>query len=191
MSKYVLNPMNTENYIYDLCGVINHLGHSLSMGHYTAFARTHHRLDSTQDEVGWRLFDDSRVVEIKNPSARVVTQDAYVLLYRLRTNPPTDSISMQSSPGPELVAPISPQPTSISPVRETEDEDDDLIDLIIDEKDKDEYFDVDSYESSPGSRNSELGDDESSREKEKNGNSSGSSSSSEEFTSYTNLNEVD
>lgn len=90
MSKYVLDPMNTKAYVYDLCGVINHLGHSLSMGHYTAFVRTHHTLDSTQDELGWRLFDDSRVVKIDNPT-RVVTHDAYVLMYRLRQQQPQPS----------------------------------------------------------------------------------------------------
>ena len=97
MSKYILDPMNTKNYIYDLCGVINHLGHSLSMGHYTAYARTHHSMDSTQDELGWRLFDDSRVAEVKNPN-RVVAHDAYVLMYRLRTN--NQAVNMPSCDSP-------------------------------------------------------------------------------------------
>jgi hypothetical protein len=75
----------SNNQVYDLYGVINHIGNSLYSGHYTAFCRTHDSSDTTKDELGWRLFDDSRVVSIKNEE-HVITPDAYVLMYRLRSN---------------------------------------------------------------------------------------------------------
>lgn len=87
MSKYVkesnIAQNEIKNFKYDLYGVINHLGQSLYLGHYTSFARTHEKLDSTKDELGWRLFDDSKSISIKNKE-QIVTRDAYVLLYRLQ-----------------------------------------------------------------------------------------------------------
>jgi hypothetical protein len=89
MSDYVLSSnqtsnINNENCIYDLCGVINHLGKSISLGHYTSFARTHDKNDTLKDEIGWRLFDDQNVQVVKNEE-QVVSKEAYVLMYRLRT----------------------------------------------------------------------------------------------------------
>jgi hypothetical protein len=84
MSKYLVNN-NEDSYLsYDLCGIVNHLGRSISLGHYTAFSRTHDKLSTEKSEIGWRLFDDQFVHEIENEN-QVVTKDAYVLLYRLRT----------------------------------------------------------------------------------------------------------
>ena len=87
MSKYVkesnIAQNEIKNFKYDLYGVINHLGQSIYLGHYTSFARTHEKLDSTKDELGWRLFDDSKSISIKNKE-QIVTRDAYVLLYRLQ-----------------------------------------------------------------------------------------------------------
>jgi hypothetical protein len=74
----------SSNQVYDLCGVVNHIGSSLYSGHYTAFSRTHDANDTAKDELGWRLFDDSRVVSVKNEE-QVITPDAYVLMYRLRS----------------------------------------------------------------------------------------------------------
>ena len=91
MSKYVKesnmaqNECNQANFNYDLCAVINHIGQSLYLGHYTAFTRTHDRQDTTQDELGWRLFDDSESMSVKN-SEQIVTRDAYVLMYRLQSS---------------------------------------------------------------------------------------------------------
>jgi hypothetical protein len=91
MSQYVTDIANKTNYIYDLCGVINHIGQSLYLGHYTAFSRTHNRKDSNKDELGWRLFDDSHVQTVNNLD-HIVTQDAYVLVYRLRDNAGADTL---------------------------------------------------------------------------------------------------
>ena len=53
MSSYLINPNSKDtSKIYDLCGVINHLGQSLSLGHYTAFARTHDKNNTYEDEIG-------------------------------------------------------------------------------------------------------------------------------------------
>ncbi len=84
LSQYISDPSNQTPHIYDLCSVINHIGQSLYLGHYTAFARTHDNLDSSKDELGWRLFDDARVQSVNNLD-HLVSQDAYVLVYRLRT----------------------------------------------------------------------------------------------------------
>lgn len=83
LSQYIADPTNKINYTYDLCGIINHIGQSLYLGHYTAFSRTHDKNDSTKDELGWRLFDDAHVQAVTNLD-NLVTQDAYVLVYCLR-----------------------------------------------------------------------------------------------------------
>ena len=101
MSKYLINtsidPSQTKiaNNVYDLCGVINHLGQSISMGHYTAFARTHDRDNTLKNEIGWRHFDDERVAsfEVEN---HVLTKDAYVLMYRLRSSDESNSEELVS-----------------------------------------------------------------------------------------------
>lgn len=109
MSKYVLNKNDNKSYVYDLCGVINHLGNSLSLGHYTAFARTHDSSDSTKDEFEWRLFDDERVMNVKNPK-HIVSQDAYVLMYRLR-----DNHTMNAHQGHDGSATENKQPSNSTP----------------------------------------------------------------------------
>ena len=86
MSKYVNDPNSKQRpHVYDLYGVINHIGNSLYSGHYTSFARTHSSDDSTKDELGWRLFDDSHVSKIRHEEA-VQTRDASVLFDRWRTD---------------------------------------------------------------------------------------------------------
>lgn len=85
MSQYIVNPKNQMNYVYDLCGIINHIGQSLYLGHYTAYSRTHAKSNTTQDELGWRLFDDAHVQTVNNPE-NIVSQDAYVLVYTLRND---------------------------------------------------------------------------------------------------------
>lgn len=83
MAEFLVNK-DKQNVTYDLCSVINHLGHSLSIGHYTAFARTHDKTDTTKNELDWRLFDDQIVMPLKSTS-QIVSKDAYVLMYRLRS----------------------------------------------------------------------------------------------------------
>ncbi|CAN8001409.1 unnamed protein product [Ixodes hexagonus] len=70
--------------VYDLFAVINHHGGMLG-GHYTAFGRCTDSPDTRKSEVGWRLFDDSRVSATSD--SRVVTSSAYMLFYRRRGTP--------------------------------------------------------------------------------------------------------
>ncbi|CAN8025446.1 unnamed protein product [Ixodes persulcatus] len=70
--------------VYDLFAVINHHGGMLG-GHYTAFGRCTDATDTRLSEVGWRLFDDSRVNAVSD--ARVATSAAYMLFYRRRNAP--------------------------------------------------------------------------------------------------------
>lgn len=67
--------------LYDLFAVTNHHGGMLG-GHYTAFARCTDPANTLHSQVGWRLFDDSRVTDV--PDSRVVTSSAYMLFYRRR-----------------------------------------------------------------------------------------------------------
>ena len=90
------NNNHETNCIYDLYAIINHHGSSISLGHYTAYARTPDRLDTSSDEIGWRLFDDERVVKIENVS-QMNTKDCYVLLYRQREHNTTSVNKMESS----------------------------------------------------------------------------------------------
>ena len=166
MSQYVTDPENKTNYIYDLCGVINHIGHSLYVGHYTAFSRTHHKNDSSSDELGWRLFDDAHVQAVTNLD-HIVTQDAYVLLYRLRDNPsshPTPAASTTEHPFTPSTSNNKGNLPTISPPPSDG-----------------EYFDLNSDD-----------DDES---EELNSNSNGSSESLQvqldDKSSFTNLNDID
>ncbi|KAH7975796.1 hypothetical protein HPB52_005352 [Rhipicephalus sanguineus] len=86
MSPYYCGPGNSDGHppIYDLFAVTNHHGGMLG-GHYTAFARCIDPIDTRLSEIGWRLFDDSRVVDVSDP--RVVTASAYMLFYRRRGVP--------------------------------------------------------------------------------------------------------
>lgn len=65
--------------LYDLVGVITHRG-TMRMGHYTCMTRLLNHLN--QEEYGWRHFDDDSVVKIR--AEKVVSPDAYVLIYRIR-----------------------------------------------------------------------------------------------------------
>ena len=60
--------------IYDLYGVVNHFG-SMGGGHYTAYCKNF--LNGR-----WYEFDDSRVSQVDTKS--VISENAYVLFYRLR-----------------------------------------------------------------------------------------------------------
>jgi hypothetical protein len=183
MSKYLLNPNETESStnVYDLCAVINHHGHSLSIGHYTTFARTHNSVDSSKQELDWRLFDDQHVMPVRNEK-QIVSQDAYVLMYRLRDggetaanshNKEEEKINSQES---ELIPDLS----SSSPSASSSDSDENIkgetsnIDRLNeqeadDDDADDEFFDIESDESA-----NEVEDE----------------SANEEFH-FTNLNEID
>lgn len=83
MSPYYCGPTSDvgPQPVYDLFAVINHHGGMLG-GHYTAFARCTDTVETRKSEVGWRLFDDSRVQDVLG--VRVAASAAYVLFYRRR-----------------------------------------------------------------------------------------------------------
>lgn len=66
-----------QNRAYNLYGVVNHMG-SLEGGHYTAYSRN---IINGQVVGPWHKFDDADVMPIS--LADVITQNAYVLFYRL------------------------------------------------------------------------------------------------------------
>ncbi|KAA0187369.1 Ubiquitin carboxyl-terminal hydrolase 15 [Fasciolopsis buskii] len=66
-----------DRFFYDLIAVSNHMGH-LGGGHYTAFALNH-------PTGRWYLFDDTSTREVDE--SRVVTESAYVLVYRRVPSP--------------------------------------------------------------------------------------------------------
>lgn len=68
--------------IYDLFGVVNHMG-TMAGGHYTAYANAAVGR-GVCDDAGefWHYFDDSRVKRVRPDE--VITQAAYVLFYRRR-----------------------------------------------------------------------------------------------------------
>ena len=71
MSNYV-NGYHSENYVYDLYGICNHIGGSGTHGHYTAFVKNANGK--------WYLFDDQNVSEVDE---RVIkTNNAYCFFYR-------------------------------------------------------------------------------------------------------------
>lgn len=84
---------------YDLYAVINHHG-SILGGHYTSFARLVNQYNTRRSDVGWRLFDDSRVTCVSESD--VVTRAAYVLFYRRRgtgyplCSPVSSSVSLNA-----------------------------------------------------------------------------------------------
>ncbi|KAK2163342.1 hypothetical protein LSH36_81g02038 [Paralvinella palmiformis] len=67
--------------IYDLYGVVNHMGGILG-GHYTSYARCPDCSDWKKNEIDWRLFDDSMVSLVRD--SQVMTRAGYVLFYRRR-----------------------------------------------------------------------------------------------------------
>ncbi|XP_064487275.1 ubiquitin carboxyl-terminal hydrolase 19-like [Ornithodoros turicata] len=83
VSSYCCSPITKEGDppLYDLFAVINHHGGMLG-GHYTAFGRCTDLSNTEASEVGWRLFDDSRVIPF--PENKVPTSSAYMLFYRRR-----------------------------------------------------------------------------------------------------------
>ena len=76
LSKYVCG-YGSEQYVYDLMGVCNHMGGVMG-GHYTACVKNADRT--------WLHFNDTMVETVKDPSS-MVCPSAYCLFYRKRTTP--------------------------------------------------------------------------------------------------------
>jgi ubiquitin carboxyl-terminal hydrolase 4/11/15 len=66
--------------LYDLFGVINHVGR-MGFGHYYATCR---HFTDTHIEKDWFSFDDSSVEFIETPETNIISSSAYVLFYRRR-----------------------------------------------------------------------------------------------------------
>ncbi|EON98122.1 putative ubiquitin specific peptidase 11 protein [Phaeoacremonium minimum UCRPA7] len=79
LTKRVIDKESGKEEIYDLIAVDNHWG-GLGGGHYTAFAKSF--VDSE-----WYEYNDSSVSKQKDPT-RVVTNGAYLLFYRRRSDAP-------------------------------------------------------------------------------------------------------
>ena len=156
MSEYVLssNPNsnssdNNNNCVYDLCGVINHLGKSISLGHYTSFARTHDKHDTLKDEIGWRLFDDQNVQMVKNEQ-HVVGKEAYVLMYRLRSTQNVSSHQQQQQQKEEnksMKSKESQVNTKEIQIEQVLKQNEPLEQPHASDEDETEYYDMESEES--------------------------------------------
>jgi uncharacterized UBP type Zn finger protein len=74
MSPFV--KLDPQDKIYDLFGVVCHVGMIACAGHYTAFC-----LNPVDNK--WYYYDDSNVREVKKE--QVVTRNAYILFYKKRS----------------------------------------------------------------------------------------------------------
>ncbi|KAL8591401.1 hypothetical protein ACOMHN_022207 [Nucella lapillus] len=89
LRKYILNDENHNVNVYDLIAVTNHYG-GLGGGHYTAYAQN-------KDDGEWYSFDDSSVSSALEES--VVTNAAYVLVYKRRGVDSNSPVSPPTPPG--------------------------------------------------------------------------------------------
>jgi len=79
LSKYVVG-YNARKYIYDLYGVVNHIG-DVHGGHYTAFVLGPGQGPS--EEKKWYHCNDDRI-EMVQDARQIITPMAYVFFYRIR-----------------------------------------------------------------------------------------------------------
>ena len=75
LSRYVVG-YNKSTYVYNLCGVCNHMG-SCSGGHYTSFVKT--SIDRNRLGV-WHEFNDAQIREVS--PAQIITGNAYCLFFQ-------------------------------------------------------------------------------------------------------------
>ena len=78
MKEYIIGPQKDENMQYRLYAVSNHLGSSVSNGHYTTLARVRD-LEEPENDKGWFTFNDD-----KKPIKAAFENDsknAYILFY--------------------------------------------------------------------------------------------------------------
>ena len=76
MRPYMVNPESSKDTVYDLYGVINHMG-GLSGGHYTAF------VESVIQKDFWVHYDDESIDKLRESD--IISKAAYVLFYKRRT----------------------------------------------------------------------------------------------------------
>jgi len=151
MSSFVINPnSDSSSKIYDLCSVINHLGQSLSLGHYTAYARTHDKANTKADELGWRMFDDQHVMYVNEN--QIVSKNAYVLMYRLRSSEISNDPKLNNDS--EESVPISKEEVILNNYVEENENGSSVA------PSEDEYFDIDSDESEEIKDSEEEGDED-------------------------------
>jgi ubiquitin C-terminal hydrolase len=74
MSPFV--KIDPQDKIYDLFGVVCHVGMIACAGHYTAFCLN-------PVDMKWYYYDDANVREVKKE--QVVTRNAYILFYKKRS----------------------------------------------------------------------------------------------------------
>lgn len=86
----VIKGLNTDEYIYDLIGVVHHYGDRINSGHYTA--STKNPIDNK-----WRAYDDMRVIFAEQKDI-IYSSSAYLLFYERRQI--TTTISARSRPPP-------------------------------------------------------------------------------------------
>jgi hypothetical protein len=89
LSNGEVKGLSTEEYIYDLIGVVHHYGDRINSGHYTS--TTKNPVDKK-----WRAFDDVRVTSADQKDI-TFSSSAYLLFYERRQSP---SISARSRPPP-------------------------------------------------------------------------------------------
>lgn len=97
MRPYVLHPEQIESdCIYDCFGISNHFG-SAGFGHYTAYCKN--PIDNK-----WYDFDDSHVSpKVASRNNELITDAAYNLFFRLRSNTTMDSLDFsQVTKSPDM-----------------------------------------------------------------------------------------
>lgn len=97
------DPVSCGPPIYDCVAVIQHIGASLSSGHYIAHVR--HRASGS-----WFTIDDASVREI--PAAEVAKKEAYVLFYSRRVPQPMSAPDITAGPGIGGGVALGPSPTA-------------------------------------------------------------------------------
>ena len=87
MRPFVLHPEQiNSNCVYDCFGISNHFG-SVGFGHYTAYCKN--PLDGK-----WYDFDDSQVSPTENRNTNLVSDAAYNLFFRLRSDTTMENLNL-------------------------------------------------------------------------------------------------
>jgi len=71
--------------LYDLFGVVDHIGRHTAEGHYTACCLT--GTAASPEIEKWYRFDDATVQDLQAPETDLCSNRAYMLFYRKRQQP--------------------------------------------------------------------------------------------------------